>query len=144
VEPEDVPAGPLALDTDVFSFIEQRKGPYKDFARLIGTRPLALPFPVVAEVTVVAIRAGFQEKRIAALQDQIKRCTVIPSDSRVVAQWAQMRAKLLDQLKGDGANDMWIAACCLVHDLPLVTHNLSDFQKIQTRFSGLRLVHPTL
>jgi hypothetical protein len=32
---------------------------------------------------------------------------------------------------------------CLVHDLPLATNNLSDFQTIAAEFP-LRLVHPDL
>lgn len=144
MEPQDVPAGPLALDTDVFSYIEMRKGPYQDFTPLVGTRPLALPFPVVGELKVNALRHGLGVKRIAALEAAIKRCTVIPSDARVVNTWAEIYSKFKDQLKGGGVNDMWVAACCLVHGLPLVTNNLSDFQKIQTRHSALELVHPDL
>jgi predicted nucleic acid-binding protein len=35
-------------------------------------------------------------------------------------------------------NDSWIAACCLHHDVPLVTHNPGDFAGIE----GLRLITP--
>jgi len=38
---------------------------------------------------------------------------------------------------------MWVAACCLVHGLPLVTGNLNDFGTIAAEFP-LTLVHPDL
>lgn len=55
-----------------------------------------------------------------------------------------MRAKLMNQLKGEGINDLWIAACCLVHGLPLARNNLADFQTIARIAPALRLVHPDL
>jgi predicted nucleic acid-binding protein len=48
------------------------------------------------------------------------------------------------EVKEGGINDLWTAACCLVHNLPLVTNNLSDFQTIAGEFSDLELVHPDL
>jgi predicted nucleic acid-binding protein len=37
---------------------------------------------------------------------------------------------------------MWIAACCLVHDLPLATLNLKDFEDFEdfAEHHGLRLI----
>lgn len=69
-------------------------------------------------------------------------CVVIPYDARVVDRWAELHARLLNQLKGEGINDLWIAACCLVYDLPVVTGNVTDFGTIQTVAPELRIVHP--
>jgi predicted nucleic acid-binding protein len=60
-----------------------------------------------------------------------------------VDQWAALRSKLILQLKGEGISDLWIAACCLVQDLPIVTNNLSDFSKIQRVAPALKIMHPT-
>jgi predicted nucleic acid-binding protein len=144
VRPEDVPAGPLAVDTDAFSAVHWGKGRREDFAALIAGHALAMPFPVVAELKVGAIRGKLGHKSLEKLGLAIGVCVVIPSDSRVVEHWAAMRSKLMNQLKGEGINDLWIASCCLVHDLPLVTNNLADFQKIATVAPALRLVHPDL
>jgi len=40
--------------------------------------------------------------------------------------------------------DLWVAACCLVYGLPLVTANLRDFTTIRLVEPRLRLVHPDL
>jgi toxin FitB len=36
-------------------------------------------------------------------------------------------------------NDMWIAAVCLTHDLPLATLNVKDFSDF-AEYHGLRLI----
>ena len=72
----------------------------------------------------------------------ISACVVIPSDARVVDKWAELHARFLDRLKGGGINDLWSAACCLVHGLPIATADLGDFKKIAVEFPDLRIVHP--
>lgn len=106
--------------------------------------PLALPFPVVGELKVGAFAGGVGERRLAKLEAAIAVCTVIPVDARVVDVWAALRAKLMTRLTGEGINDIWIAACCLVYDVPLVTNNLRDFRTIAAVRPALRLVHPDL
>lgn len=142
--PDDVPAGPLAVDTDVFSMVHNRRGRHAAFAPLIEGHPLALPFAVVGELKVGAIRGGLQSKRLDALNAAIRTCVVIPADARVVDKWAELHARFLNRLKGEGINDLWIAGCCLVQGLPLVTNNLSDFGQIANEFGDLRLVHPDI
>ena len=144
MQPEDVPPGPLAVDTDAFSAVHWGKGRRREFGGLIAGHPLAMPFPVVGELKVGAIRGRLGNRSVAELERAIAACVVIPSDARVVEPWAAIRAKLISQLKGEGINDLWTAACCVVHDLPLVTNNLGDFQTIQKVAPSLQLVHPDL
>jgi hypothetical protein len=64
VKPSDVPAGPLAVDTDVFSFVHYRKGRYADFAALIQGHALALPLQHAwsSRATPVSLNAGLSFK----------------------------------------------------------------------------------
>ena len=103
-----------------------------------------MPFPVVGELKVGAIRGKLGPPRMKRLERAIGVCVVIPSDARVVDHWAALHSKLIGQLRGEGINDLWIAACCLVHDLPLVTNNLTDFRRISAIAPALQLVHPDL
>ncbi len=144
MQPRDVPDGPVAVDTDVFSFLRLKRGRHAEFAALLAGHPFALPFPVVGELKVGDLRAGVGERRRAALEADIAACVVIPADARVVDQWAALHARFLGRLKDGGINDLWIASCCLVHNLPLATNNLSDFQTISAEFSALQIVHPDL
>jgi predicted nucleic acid-binding protein len=141
VGPQDVPAGPLAVDTDVFSFIHLRKGRHAEFAGLLAGHPLAMPFPVVGELKVGAIRGKVGERKRAVLEADIATCVVIPTDA--ASSTAGLPSK----------HDSWAVSRTVgsttsgsrpVHDLPLATNNLSDFRTIAGEFQALRLVHPDL
>lgn len=142
--PHEVPPGALAIDTDAFSAVHWGRGRQAEFAALIDGHELAMPFPVAGELWVGAIRSRLGERRRALLEDAIAQCIVIPSDDRVVAQWARLRARLINQLSGEGINDLWVASCCLIYDLPLVTANLGDFLTIKHVEPRLRIIHPDL
>ncbi len=142
--PHEVPAGALAIDTDAFSAVHWGRGRQAEFSALIDGHELAMPFPVVGELRVGAIRARLGARRRRLLGEAIDDCVTIPSDERIVEEWARLRARLMSQLAGEGINDLWIAACCLVYDLPLVTANLRDFTTIQQVEPRLRIVHPDI
>jgi toxin FitB len=142
VEPADVPAGALAVDTDVFSWMWWQRQRHAEWSALVAGHPLALPFAVVGEVRGGAVKA-LGERRLAELDSGFHAYVVLPGDRRVVDRWSELQARFGGRLKGEGVNDMWIAACCLVHDLPLATGNLGDFQTIASEFP-IRLIHPDL
>ncbi|MGO9789284.1 MAG: PIN domain-containing protein [Solirubrobacteraceae bacterium] len=141
--PDDVPAGPLAVDTGVFSWIHNQRGRHADFAPLIAGHPLALPFSVVGELKAGAIRGKLGEKRLESLEAGIAACVVIPSDARIVEMWAEIYSRFLGR-KGGGLNDIWAAACCISFGLPIVTDDLGDFGQMTVEFPQLRIVHPDL
>lgn len=68
MKPSEVPAGPLAVDTDVFSMVHSLRGRHADFAPLIEGQPLALSFTVVGELKVGAIRGQLGHERLQALE----------------------------------------------------------------------------
>jgi predicted nucleic acid-binding protein len=144
----EIPAGPLCVDTDVFSLIFTRKGRYQDFHPLIDGRVLAVSFAVVAELRAGAIKAGWGAHR-RERQERILRqhYVVLTPTDRVVAVFAELYAVLgEDRLKRGGVNDQWTAACALAQDppMPVITGNLRDFRKIAETAPALALVHPDL
>jgi predicted nucleic acid-binding protein len=145
VNPADVPAGPLIVDTDVFSMWYRRSGRWQDFASLTDGHALAMSFACVGEALAPTyMRKGIAPGTTQRIRNALTRFVVIPYDDDVVDRWAQMSALLEGRLKGRGINDMWTAACALSHGLPVVTNNLSDFQTIQSEVAALQLVHPDL
>jgi predicted nucleic acid-binding protein len=143
--PEEVPDGPLMLDTDVFSWLVWEHGPWEAFAALVRNHPFVLAFATVGELRAGALKAKFGEKRNRKLDRLIKECIVLPATDAVVWNYARLHARYRDNLKKDGANDMWIAACSLAEDpaIPIVTGNLGDYRTLSQDFP-LRLIHPDL
>ena len=67
------------------------------------------------------------------------RLVVLPYDQHVATRWGELQAYA--QLRGRPrpANDSWIAACCLVRELPLATFNIKDYADF-AEHEGLELV----
>ncbi len=144
--PDDVPAGPLVVDTDVFSFLYAQRGRYLEFAALLAGHVLTVSFAAHGEILAGGYRAGWGPRRMDALRQALRGFVVLPYSSAVVEAWAPLHAKLAGHLHRGGANDLWTAACALAQapPLPVVTNNLSDFQAVAGQQPALRLVHPDL
>jgi predicted nucleic acid-binding protein len=150
VNPEDVPDGPLLIDTDVVSYWVagqgQRLREGQAFSLLVAGREQAVSFATYGELLANAHKGHWGARKIEQLRNQLKSFVVVPYSFQIVELWAEMHAKLGGQLHKGGTNDLWTAACALAisPQLPIVTNNLNDFRAIATAFPDLRLVHPDL
>jgi toxin FitB len=57
-------------------------------------------------------------------------------DEAVAIKWGQLQARAQQRGRPRPVNDTWIAACCLVDELPLATLNTKDFVDFAT-YEGL-------
>jgi len=146
VTPGQVPAGPLVVDTDIFSYLRTRRGRYAEFAQLLTGHVLTVSFATYGEVLAGGYRAGLGPRRMEDLRAVLGGFVVLPYTSAVVEAWAPLHAKLFGQLHRGGANDLWTAACALAQSppLPVVTNNLTDFRAVAAAQPDLHLVHPDL
>lgn len=146
MKPEDVPSGPLLLDTDVLSFVTWPKGQHERYAPLLANHLLAISFATVGEIRARAWRPGanWSEARRAELDAKLRSYVVLTATDRVTAVWAQLYLRYRGRLGQSGPNDLWIAACAMGQPtpVPLVTNNLAHFAAIASDFPSLVLVHP--
>ena len=70
------------------------------------------------------------EENRAALRALLDAVRVVDVDAEVARKYGQLRAYLRSIGRPIGPNDLWIAAHALALDLPLVTHNLSEFRRV--------------
>ena len=70
------------------------------------------------------------------------RAVVLPYDERVAWEWGELSVRAERWGRARPINGTWIAACCLVADLPLATLNLKDFGDF-AEHDGLRLISPS-
>ena len=134
MNPEDVPQGPLCVDTDVFRYLHVGKRPHLDeFQQLVRSHVLVLSFATVGEVRAWSLHHKFGDRRRQELEQKILDHYVVltPTDA-VVRAYAQLHARFTGRLSQGGQNDMWTAACALAQPspLPVVTNNLGDFTTI--------------
>ena len=85
---------------------------------------------VLGELELGAWRSDRMKQSFAAVRDLAAGVQVVNLDADVARQYGQLRAHLLSIGRPIGPNDLWIAAHALALDLPLVTHNLSEFRRV--------------
>ncbi len=81
-----------------------------------------LPLPVVGELFGGAQSSIYIQRNLTKIEELISAWTVLVPDLDT--------ARIYGRLRGEGAtisaarrNDLWIAALCLQHDLPLLTND---------------------
>ena len=117
------------IDTNILSAF--LKGDGKVFGRFMQhTGGLATSTICVGELYSWAYRAK-NRNRVEPLESLLRDLHVIPVDMDVAARFGSLRAELLDRGHPVPEMDLLIAATALLHDLTLVTHNVSDFTAIR-------------
>ena len=128
----------VVLDTDVASTLLRQRLP-DALARQLNGHVLAITFVTVGELTKWTLVRHWGPRRLDAMRTFIAGLVVLPYDRPVAARWGELQAH--GQLRGRPrpANDTWIAACCLVRDLPLASFNIKDYADFAEN-EGLQLV----
>lgn len=126
------------LDTDVASALLRRRTPEGLSLRLAGQIP-AITFVTVGELTKWTLVRRRRLRSLATMHTFLAGLVVLPYDHRVATRWGELQA--FAQLRGRPrpTNDTWIAACCLVRELPLATFNIKNFADYE-QHEGLELI----
>jgi predicted nucleic acid-binding protein len=119
----------VVLDTDAASYAQRRILPPGLQTVLVGKTP-CITFVSVGEFYKGAYKAGWGPVRLARLEEWMRNVVVLPYDAGVARTWGHVAALLEKQAQPISENDIWIAACCIRHGLPLVTLNRSHFGRI--------------
>jgi hypothetical protein len=109
---------PAALDTDAASLLHRGTlaGPLA--TRLIGREPL-ITFVTFGELAKWAEIRNWGQHRREELASWPSRIAVLPGDEAVAATWGRLSAAAVRRGRPRPVNDMWVAACCLTHGIPL-------------------------
>ncbi|MGL5941869.1 MAG: type II toxin-antitoxin system VapC family toxin [Waterburya sp.] len=120
----------LLLDTDVVSFLLKGDSRSQKYELILQGHQLGLSFMTVAELFQWAAIRNWGTQRISSLERSLTNYLIIPVDIELCRIWGNLRAERQAIGRPFSAQDAWIAATALRHDLPLVTHNAKDFQNI--------------
>ena len=128
----------IVLDTDVASGTLRDRLPDRLRARLAG-HTMCITLVTIGELAKWRALRDWGPQRVADLGRWRERVVALQYDEAVADKWGQLQARA--QLRGRPRpqNDTWIAACCLVDDLPLATLNSKDFADL-AEYDGLTLI----
>lgn len=117
----------VLVDTSVVSYLLKNHSLAPFYREHLKNKLLAVSFMTVAELYRWPLERGWGEAKIAALLAHLGSYVVIPYDDRMSWEWARIMST-----KGRPISvpDGWIAATAVRHGLPLVTHNLRNFQQV--------------
>ncbi|MEO7189989.1 MAG: type II toxin-antitoxin system VapC family toxin [Vicinamibacterales bacterium] len=83
--------------------------------------PFLLPVPVVGELRYGALNSRRSAHNLAEVERLVERCTVLDVTAATAEVYARLRLQLRELGKPIPENDLWIAAICVEHQVPLAT-----------------------
>lgn len=121
-------SGKLALDTN--AVIAYREGIREVCSLIDGTDVIFLPVTVLGELLYGALNSNNVNKNKEAVEKLLLHCIVIHIDEAVAARYASVRFNLKKIGNPIPENDIWVAAACLEHAIPLISRD-GHFNQIQ-------------
>jgi predicted nucleic acid-binding protein len=128
----------VVLDTDVASASLRGRLPEQLRARLAG-QTVCITFVTLGELTKWTHVRSWGPRQLAQLREWRQHVVLLPFDEAVALVWGELQARGQARGRPRPVNDTWIAACCIVHNLPLATFNTKDFADFAAH-DGLVLV----
>jgi predicted nucleic acid-binding protein len=120
--------GPIVIDTDVFGADLVRRSPLAErFEPIIVGRPAFISLQTAAELRYGALRRGWGETRMVALEARIGSAETVHTGPELIVTYAQLRADCarighaLAQREHDA--DRWVAATAVRLGIPLVSND---------------------
>lgn len=111
----------VALDTDVaIAILNEARGAWK---RIQNFDEIYLPVPAVGELRFGALNSGRSEENLRRIDFFLERCRILDVRLSTADAYARVRLALKKKGRPIPENDMWIAALCVEHGLPLATYD---------------------
>lgn len=128
----------VVLDTDVASASLRGRLPDQLRARLTG-QTWCISFVTVGELTKWTVLRSWDRASWPSWLTGGVMWSCCRTPSWVAIRWGELQARAERRGRARPVNDTWIAACCLVRNLPLATLNLKDFRDFAD-YEGLTVI----
>ena len=126
----------MLLDSNIVGYFFRGDTRAKAYERHLTGQTRYIAFVTLGELYRWLFLRPFSEPNKQRLLDYIQRHVVLPYDERIVWTWAELTATCRQTGQPISAEDSWIAATALRHEMPLVTHNRKHFENIP----GLKII----
>lgn len=121
----------LVVDTDVVSFLYKRDTRAELYRPHLNDPPFLISFMTLAELRSWMRHRGWGPTRRQRLERYLQRYQLIYANDELCECWAQATDSARRHGQPIGAADAWIAATALMQNVPLVTHNRSDYEGVE-------------
>ena len=115
------------LDTNICIYAMNRR---RGFQARLPLEDCGVSIVVLGELEFGAHRSSRSAQSFASIRDFAASVQVVDMDAEVARQYGRLRAHLRASGRPIGPNDLWIAAHALARDVPLITHNVSEFRRV--------------
>jgi tRNA(fMet)-specific endonuclease VapC len=109
----------IALDANAAIAILNDSGGFGVWIR--NFRELFLPVPAIGELRFGALKSSRSVDNLRRIDELVSRCQVLDVRLRTTESYARLRLGLRAKGRPIPENDLWIAAICVEHGLPLAT-----------------------
>ena len=115
------------LDTNICIYAMNRR---RGFHARLPLQHCGVSIVVLGELEFGARRSDRSTQSFASIRDFAASVQVVEIGAEVARRYGRLRAHLRAIGQPIGPNDLWIAAHALARDVPLITHNLSEFRRV--------------
>jgi tRNA(fMet)-specific endonuclease VapC len=82
---------------------------------------ILVPVPVIGELRYGALNSRRSAENLVEVERLVSRSRVLDITAATAVVYARLRLRLIEKGKPIPENDLWIAALCVEHQVPLVT-----------------------
>ena len=121
----------VVVDTDVVSYLFKSHPTAFQYLPDLTDRTPMISFTTLAELDRWVLEAQWGEARRQRLREYLERFVVLPYDRDLCTKWAEVTVAAQACGRRIDCADAWIAAAALQLNVPLVTHNSSDYRAVE-------------
>ena len=129
----------VLIDTDVLSFLFKQDTRAELYRPHLQQALSLISFMTVAELKQWTLLRNWGSRRRQALDEHLQLYTLVPFDRDLCQTWAEVRYQAHQSGRKIETADAWIAATAILYQVPLVTHNRTDFDWVK----GLTVIAAT-
>jgi predicted nucleic acid-binding protein len=123
---------PVVVDTDVVSFLFKNHSLAPTYQAILVGRPLAVSLITLAEIEYGMEAKNWGATRRDLMRRFLARFTPLLPDTETARTWARIKSGCEKKGRPITFADAWMAAAALQLNVPLVTHNVSDYTAVDT------------
>jgi predicted nucleic acid-binding protein len=121
---------PAVVDTDVVSFLFKSHSLAPAYQAILAGRALPVSLFTVAEIEYGMEAKSWGAARRDLMRRFLIRFTTLVPDAETARIWARIKSSGEKKGRPITFADAWIAAAALQVNIPLATHNASDFEAV--------------